>query len=141
MNIEQLSNYTARILSSNNIRTSKFKNIELDGKASSSNVGKTPFLANRCFTQEKPSQKAKGGCGRIRKNFFEYRQLSNYTSRLLSSNDIRTSEFKNIELDGKASSSSVGNYSALGCRTKSNFLYFFVFHKFFASCRNDITIN
>lgn len=43
-------------------------------------------------------------------------QFSNYTARILSS-DIRTFE----STDSKASSNHVGNYSALGCRTKSNF--------------------
>ena len=45
-------------------------------------------------------------------------QFSNYTARILSSDDIRPLEF----LDAKAGSNHVGNYSALGCKTKSNFL-------------------
>ena len=53
-------------------------------------------------------------------------QFSNYTARILSSVDIRTFEV----LDAKASSNHVGNYSALGCRTKSHLLYYFEFHKF-----------
>lgn len=52
-------------------------------------------------------------------------QFSNYTARILSS-AIRTFKF----LDAKASSNHVGNYSALGCRTRSNFLYYVEFHKF-----------
>lgn len=54
-------------------------------------------------------------------------QFSNYTARILSS-DIRTFE----STDSKASSNHVGNYSALGCRTKSNVLYYSEFHKFSA---------